>query len=58
MTCWAWTLRKLCLALIVTLVAVAGISNPPLDWRSPSGGRRTSTRSAVMRTDCSGLVEE
>jgi peptide/nickel transport system substrate-binding protein len=23
MTCWAWTLRKLCLALIVTLVAVA-----------------------------------
>ena len=36
----------------VMLAAVAGISNPPFDCRSPSSSFRTSTRSAVMRIDC------
>src|SRR5688572_31424937 len=36
---------------LLTVAAVAGISSPPLDRRSPSSsGRRTSTRSDIIVT--------
>lgn len=35
-------------------IAVAGISNPPADFRSPLPGTRTTSRSPVSRTSLSG----